>query len=85
MTPHDAATVCGVSNVFLSALENGKESVHLDKVLKVASCMEIEITDDARKNPPIAGKTEPARHGLHKGAIAPHKRDSLYRLNEFLA
>jgi len=44
LTLHDAAAVCGVSHVFLSALENGKESVQLNKVLKVTSCLGIEIT-----------------------------------------
>jgi len=48
LTLHDAAAVCGVSHVFLSALENGKESVRLDKVLKVTSCLGIEITAELR-------------------------------------
>jgi y4mF family transcriptional regulator len=43
LTLHDAAAVCGVSHVFLSALENGKESVQLNKVLQVAACLGIEI------------------------------------------
>ncbi|HOI17513.1 MAG TPA: helix-turn-helix domain-containing protein [Geobacteraceae bacterium] len=45
LTLHDAAAVCGLSHVFLTALENGKESVRLDKVLKVTSCLRIELTD----------------------------------------
>ncbi|MBC7961865.1 MAG: helix-turn-helix transcriptional regulator [Steroidobacteraceae bacterium] len=43
LTLHDAASICGVSHVFLSALENGKESVRLNKVLQVAACLGIEI------------------------------------------
>lgn len=43
LTLHDAAAICGVSHVFLSALENGKESVQLNKVLQVAACLGIEI------------------------------------------
>ena len=43
LTLHDAAAICGVSHVFLSALENGKESVQLNKVLQVAACLGVEI------------------------------------------
>jgi len=43
ITLHHAAALCGVSHVFLSALENGKESVQLNKVLQVAACLGIEI------------------------------------------
>jgi HTH-type transcriptional regulator / antitoxin HipB len=43
ITLHDAAAICGVSHVFLSALENGKESVQLNKVLQVAACLGVEI------------------------------------------
>ncbi len=43
LTLHDAAAICGVSHVFLSALENGKESVRLNKVLQVAACLGIEF------------------------------------------
>jgi len=43
LTLHDAAALCGVSHVFLSALENGKESVQLNKVLQVTACLGIEI------------------------------------------
>jgi transcriptional regulator with XRE-family HTH domain len=48
LTLHDAAAICGVSHVFLSALENGKETVRLNKVLQVAACMGIEITGGPR-------------------------------------
>jgi HTH-type transcriptional regulator/antitoxin HipB len=48
LTLHDAAAICGVSHVFLSALENGKESVQLNKVLQVAACLGIEITAGPR-------------------------------------
>jgi len=43
ITLHDAAAICGVCHVFLSALENGKESVQLNKVLQVAACLGVEI------------------------------------------
>jgi len=43
LTLHDAAAICGVSHVFLSELENGKESVQLKKVLQVSACLGIEI------------------------------------------
>lgn len=48
LTLHDAAAVCGVSHVFLSELENGKESVQLNKVLQVTTCLGIEISADSR-------------------------------------
>jgi len=48
LTLHDAAAICGVSHVFLSALENGKESVRLNKVLQVAACLGIEIHANIR-------------------------------------
>lgn len=48
LTLHDAAAICGVSHVFLSALENGKQSVQLNKVLKVTSCLGIEISANPR-------------------------------------
>jgi len=43
LTLHDAAAICGVSHVFLSALENGKDSVQLNKVLQVTACLGIEL------------------------------------------
>ncbi|HBG07982.1 MAG: transcriptional regulator [Geobacteraceae bacterium GWC2_58_44] len=46
LTLEDAAAVCGVSYAFLSALENGKETVRLNKVLQVINCLGIEL--DAR-------------------------------------
>ena len=48
LTLHDAAAICGVSHVFLSALENGKESVRLNKVLQVTACLGIEIHANTR-------------------------------------
>jgi transcriptional regulator with XRE-family HTH domain len=48
LTLHDAAAICGVSHVFLSALENGKQSVQLNKVLTVTSCLGIEISATPR-------------------------------------
>ena len=43
LTLEDAAALCGVSYAFLSALENGKETVRLDKVLHVAASLGIEF------------------------------------------
>lgn len=43
LTLHDAAAICGVSHVLLSALENGKESGQLNKVLQVTACLGIEF------------------------------------------
>lgn len=43
LTLEDAAAVCGVSYAFLSALENGKETVRLNKVLQVIKCLGIEL------------------------------------------
>lgn len=43
LTLEDAAAVCGVSYAFLSALENGKETVRLNKVLQVMKCLGLEL------------------------------------------
>jgi len=43
ITLEDAAALCSVSYAFLSALENGKETVRLDKVLQVSLCLGIEF------------------------------------------
>lgn len=43
LTLEEAAAVCGVSYAFLSALENGKETARLDKILRVFSCLGIEL------------------------------------------
>lgn len=43
LTLEEAAAVCNVSYAFLSALENGKETVRLNKVLQVLSCLGIEL------------------------------------------
>ena len=43
LTLEEATSVCGVSYAFLSALENGKETVRLNKILHVARCLGIEI------------------------------------------
>jgi transcriptional regulator with XRE-family HTH domain len=48
LTLEDAAAVCGVSYAFLSALENGKESVRLNKVLQVLQCLSIDLSASAR-------------------------------------
>ena len=48
LTLHKAAAVCGVSYAFLSALENGKESVQLNKVLQVLNCLGIELDAQIR-------------------------------------
>ncbi len=43
LTLEEAAAVCGVSYAFLSALENGKETARLDKILRVFNCLGIEL------------------------------------------
>jgi len=43
LTLEEAAAVCGVSYAFLSALENGKETVRLNKVFQVLKCLGIEL------------------------------------------
>ena len=43
LTLEQAAAVCGVSYAFLSALENGKETARLDKILQVFNCLGIEL------------------------------------------
>ena len=48
LTLEEAAAVCGVSYAFLSALENGKETVRLNKVLQVANCLGIELEASIR-------------------------------------
>lgn len=48
LTLEDAAAVCGVSYAFLSALENGKETVRLNKVLQVAACLGVEFEAHTR-------------------------------------
>jgi HTH-type transcriptional regulator / antitoxin HipB len=48
LTLEEAAGLCGVSYAFLSALENGKETVRLNKVLQVTVCLGIEIEANIR-------------------------------------
>ena len=48
LTLEDAAAVCSVSYAFLSALENGKETVRLNKVLQVIKCLGIELDANIR-------------------------------------
>jgi len=48
LTLAEAAAVCGVSYAFLSALENGKETVRLNKVLQVLKCLSIELEANTR-------------------------------------
>jgi len=43
LTLEEAAAVCGVSYSFLSALENGKETVQLNKLLQVLESLGIEL------------------------------------------
>lgn len=43
LTLEEAAALCGVSYAFLSALENGKETVRLNKVLQVLHSLGIEL------------------------------------------
>jgi len=48
LTLEEAAAVCGVSYAFMSALENGKETVRLNKVLQVLHCLGIDLNASAR-------------------------------------
>ncbi len=48
LTLEEAAAVCNVSYAFLSALENGKETVRLNKVLQVAKCLGVELEANIR-------------------------------------
>ena len=43
LTLQEAAALCGVSYAFLSALENGKATAQLNKVLQVLGCLSIEL------------------------------------------
>ena len=43
LTLEQAAAICGVSYAFFSALENGKETVRLNKVLLVLKTLGIEL------------------------------------------
>lgn len=43
LTLEEAAAICGVGYVFLCSLENGKETVRLDKVLQVTRGLGIEL------------------------------------------
>ena len=43
LTLEETAAICGVSYAFMSALENGKETVRFDKVLQVLKCLGIEL------------------------------------------
>ncbi len=48
LTLEEAAAVCGVSYPFLSALENGKETVRLDKLLQVLKGLGIDLSASIR-------------------------------------
>ena len=43
MTQTDASALCNVRIRFLSELENGKPTLQIDKVLKVANFFDIKI------------------------------------------
>jgi transcriptional regulator with XRE-family HTH domain len=43
MTQADASALCNVGIRFLSELENGKPTLQIDKVLKVANFFDIKI------------------------------------------
>ena len=43
MTQADASALCNVGTRFLSELENGKPTLQIDKVLKVAKFFDIKI------------------------------------------
>ena len=51
LTLEEAAAICGVSYAFLSALENGKETVRLNKVLLVIKGLGIELEANVRTWP----------------------------------
>ena len=48
LTLEEASAICEVSYTFLSALENGKETVRLNKVLQVTKCLGIELEVNLR-------------------------------------
>ncbi len=48
LTLAEAAAVCGVSYAFLSALENGKATVQLNKVLQVFKGLGLELQVNVR-------------------------------------
>ena len=48
LTLEQAAGVCDVSYAYLSALENGKETVQLNKVLQVTMCLGLELEANVR-------------------------------------
>lgn len=48
LTLEEAAAVCGVSYAFLSALEHGKATVQLNKVLRVLSGLGLELKANIR-------------------------------------
>jgi HTH-type transcriptional regulator / antitoxin HipB len=48
LTLVEAAAVCGVSYPFLSALENGKETIRLDKLLQVLQGLGIDLSASVR-------------------------------------
>jgi len=48
LTLEEAAAVCDVSYGFLSALENGKATVQLNKVLQVLNGLGLELKADIR-------------------------------------
>lgn len=48
LTLEQAAAISGVSYAFLSALENGKETMRFNKVLQVIECLGIELEANIR-------------------------------------
>jgi transcriptional regulator with XRE-family HTH domain len=48
LTLEEAAAVCCVSYAFMSALENGKETVRLNKVLQVLQRLGIDLNATSR-------------------------------------
>ncbi len=43
------ASFCGCSTVFLSALENGKQTAELERALRVANTLGLDISLDPRE------------------------------------
>jgi y4mF family transcriptional regulator len=51
LTLANAAALCDVGYRFMSDLENGKETVQVEKVLKVLAALGLNMTIEARKWP----------------------------------
>ena len=54
LTQADAAAACGVGTRFFSELENGKPTLHIGKVLRVAEGLGLELFVGERGLPGVA-------------------------------